>query len=66
VWIGRWDSYAVEARFKLFCLFKTLTCVNQGSPQWWWWPVSYAENFHGWIIIQWRMVVICIWCALFV
>jgi len=28
--------------------------------------VAYAENFHGVGFIQWRMVVICIWCALFV
>jgi len=28
-------------------------------------PVTYAENFHlG--FLQWHMVVICIWCALFV
>jgi len=27
--------------------------------------VAYAENFHG-RVIQWHMVVICIWCALFV
>jgi len=28
--------------------------------------VAYAENFHGGWFIQWHMVVICIWCALFV
>jgi len=28
-------------------------------------PVAYAEIFHGGVI-QWQMVVICIWCALFV
>jgi len=28
-------------------------------------PVAYAENFHGGFI-QWQMVVICIWSALFV
>jgi len=28
--------------------------------------VAYAENFHGRGFIQWHMVVICIWCALFV
>jgi len=27
--------------------------------------VAYAENFHGGFI-QWHMVVIYIWCALFV
>ena len=27
--------------------------------------VAYAENFHG-DFIQWHVVVICIWCALFV
>jgi len=27
--------------------------------------VAYAKNFHGGIFIQWHMVVICIWCALF-
>ena len=27
--------------------------------------VAYAENFHGGFI-QWHMVVICMWCALFV
>jgi len=27
--------------------------------------VAYAENFHG-RLIQWHMVVICIWGALFV
>jgi len=26
--------------------------------------VAYAENFHGGFI-QWHMLVICIWCALF-
>jgi len=29
-------------------------------------PVAYAENYHGGGFIQWHMVVICIWCALFV
>jgi len=29
-------------------------------------PVAYAENFHGKGFIQWHMLVICIWCALFV
>jgi len=28
--------------------------------------VAYAENFHGGGFIRWHMVVICIWCALFV
>jgi len=28
--------------------------------------MEYAENFHGGGSIQWNMVVICIWCALFV
>jgi len=28
--------------------------------------VAYAENFHGGRFIQWHIVVICIWCALFV
>jgi len=28
-------------------------------------PVAYAENFHG-EFIQWHLVDICIWCALFV
>jgi len=28
--------------------------------------VAYAENFHGEGFIQWLMVVIYIWCALFV
>jgi len=28
--------------------------------------VAYAENFHGGGFIQWHMVVICSWCALFV
>jgi len=28
--------------------------------------VAYAENFHGGGFIQWHMVVICIWYALFV
>jgi len=28
--------------------------------------VAYAENFHGVFFIQWHMVFICIWCALFV
>jgi len=27
--------------------------------------VAYAENFHGGFI-QWHIMVICIWCALFV
>jgi len=27
--------------------------------------VAYAENFHG-AFIQWHMVVICVWGALFV
>jgi len=27
--------------------------------------VAYAENFHG-AFIQWHMVAVCIWCALFV
>jgi len=27
---------------------------------------EYAENFHGGSFIKWHMVVICIWCALFV
>jgi len=27
--------------------------------------VAYAENFHGGVSIQRFMVVICIWCALF-
>jgi len=26
----------------------------------------YAENFHGGVLVQGHMVVICIWCALFV
>jgi len=30
-----------------------------------WCTVAYAEIFHGGIFIQWHMVVICIWCALF-
>jgi len=28
--------------------------------------VAYAENFHGGGLVQGHMVVICIWCALFV
>jgi len=28
--------------------------------------VAYAENFHGAVFIQWNMVVICVWCVLFV
>jgi len=28
--------------------------------------VAYAENFDGGGYIQWNMVVICIWCTLFV
>ena len=28
--------------------------------------VAYAENFHGGVLVQGRMVVICIWCWLFV
>ena len=28
--------------------------------------VAYAENFHGGVLVQGHMVVICIWCALFV
>jgi len=28
--------------------------------------VAYAEKFHEGLSIQWNMVVICIWCALFV
>jgi len=28
--------------------------------------VAYAENFHGGVLVQGRMVVICIWCSLFV
>ena len=28
--------------------------------------VAYAENVHGVVFIQWHMVGICIWCALFV
>jgi len=28
--------------------------------------VAYAENFHGGVLIEWHMVVICIWSALFV
>jgi len=27
--------------------------------------VAYAENFHGGGFMQWHMVGICIWCALF-
>jgi len=30
------------------------------------WAVAYAENFHGGGLVQGHMVVICIWCALFV
>jgi len=29
-------------------------------------PMAYAENFHDGGYIHWHMVVICIWCALFV
>ena len=29
-------------------------------------PVAYAENFHGGVLVKGHMVVICIWCALFV
>ena len=29
-------------------------------------PVAYAENFHGGRFIQWHIVVICLWCVLFV
>jgi len=29
------------------------------------WSVAYAEYFHG-VFTQWHMLVICIWCALFV
>jgi len=28
--------------------------------------VAYTEYFHGEGFIQWHMVVICVWCALFV
>ena len=28
--------------------------------------VVYAENFHGGWLVQGHMVVICIWCSLFV
>ena len=28
--------------------------------------VAHAENFHWDVFIQWNMVVICIWCAVFV
>jgi len=28
--------------------------------------VAYAENFHGGVLVQGHMVVICIWCALLV
>jgi len=27
--------------------------------------VAYPEKFHGGGFIQWHMLVICIWCALF-
>jgi len=26
--------------------------------------VAYTENFHGVVLVQGHMVVICIWCAL--
>jgi len=29
-------------------------------------PVAYAENSDGEFFIQWYVVVICIWCPLFV
>jgi len=29
-------------------------------------PVAYAENFHGGVLVQGHVVVICIWCSLFV
>ena len=28
--------------------------------------VAHAGIFNGWDFIQWYMVVVCIWCALFV
>jgi len=31
-----------------------------------WQPVAHEENVHRGGFIQWLMVVICIWCALFV
>ena len=41
-----------------------LQCINV----WWFQSVAYAENFHGSVLVSWEghMVVICIWCALFV
>jgi len=32
----------------------------------WEWAVAYAENLHGGDFTPWRMVVISVWCALFV
>jgi len=28
--------------------------------------VAYAENFHGGVLVQGHMVIICVWCVLFV
>ena len=41
--------------------------ASNGSTfdSWVMWPVAYAENFNGGVI-QWHMMVICIWWALFV
>jgi len=47
-------------------------CITNSMLVWWTLdsvplpPVAYTENFHGGAFIQWQMVVICIWCVLFV
>jgi len=45
---------------RLLSFFGRFWC---GSDQY---PVAYAENFHVGGFIQWHMVVVCIWRALFV
>jgi len=39
--------------------------INVVTSEQRWLAVAHPENFYGGFI-QWHMVVICIWCALFV
>ena len=56
-----------------WCLIDKLTCSYNGPPQkiektkeMIYSPCDVRRSFHEGVSYQWHMMVICIWCALFV
>jgi len=73
-----WEYYSLDLctssvlSCRTHAVFSPLICskvlhfsINQ-TRTWTCSSVAYAENFHGRVLVQGHMVVICIYCALFV